>query len=144
MVTLYHWDLPQKLQELGGFTSPLFPSWFEDYARVVFEKFGDRVKHWITFNEPREICFEGYGSATKAPILNATALGTYLCAKQLVIAHANAYHAYNNDFKASQGGECGITISVNWFGAETDSDEDKFAAELKRQAEVGIIDIPYF
>ncbi|XP_053601049.1 myrosinase 1-like [Plodia interpunctella] len=144
MVTLYHWDLPQKLQDLGGFANPLFPEWFEEYARVVYESFGDRVKHWITFNEPREICYEGYGAATKAPILNATGIGNYLCAKYLVLAHARAYHLYNNQYKASQGGECGITISVNWFESLTDSEEDEFAAEIRRQAEWGQYAEPIF
>lgn len=139
MVTLYHWDLPQKLQDLGGFTNPLFSEWFEDYARVVYEKFGDRVKHWITFNEPREICFEGYGYTTKAPQLNAHGIGEYLCAKHLVLGHAKAYHLYNNEFKAAQGGTCGITISVNWFGPLTDSAEDAAAAELYRQGQVSHI-----
>ncbi|CAH2059140.1 unnamed protein product, partial [Iphiclides podalirius] len=144
MITLYHWDLPQKLQELGGFVNPLFPDWFEDYARVVFEHFGDRVKHWITFNEPREICYQGYDTVEKAPQLNATGVGAYLCAKSLVLAHAKAYHAYRNDFAPSQGGQCGITISVNWFGAKTDSEEDQFAAELYRQGEWGLYAEPIF
>lgn len=136
MVTLYHWDLPQKLQDLGGFANPLIVEWYTDYARVVFERFGDRVKKFITFNEPREICYEGYGWTTKAPRVNATGVGTYICAKNLVLCHASAYHLYNDEFKPTQGGECGITISVNWFGPETDSEEDKFAAEMKRQTEV--------
>ncbi|XP_063629966.1 lactase/phlorizin hydrolase-like [Cydia splendana] len=144
MVTLYHWDLPQKLQELGGFTNPLFIEWFEDYARVVFAAFGDRVKHWITFNEPREICYEGYGWTTKAPQLNATGIGEYLCAKHLVVAHAKAYHAYNNDFKPSQGGQCGITISTNYFAPMTDSEEDKAAAELLAQSQWVIYAEPIF
>ncbi|CAH2231808.1 jg3611 [Pararge aegeria aegeria] len=144
MVTLYHWDLPQKLQDLGGFINPNIADWFEDYARVVYEKFGDRVKHWITFNEPREVCYQGYGDVTKAPILNATDVGTYHCAKHLVLAHAKAYHAYANDFKPTQGGVCGITISVNWMGPLTDTEEDKFAAELKRQADWGLWAEPIF
>ncbi|KAG6439501.1 hypothetical protein O3G_MSEX000824, partial [Manduca sexta] len=61
-----------------------------------------------------------------------------------VIAHAKAYYLYNNEFKASQGGECGITISVNWFGPLTDSEEDEFAAELRRQAEWGLYANPIF
>nr|XP_021191415.2 myrosinase 1 isoform X1 [Helicoverpa armigera] len=144
IVTLYHWDLPQKLQELGGFTNALISEWFEDYARVVFENFGDRVKYFITFNEPREVCFEGYGSTTKAPILNSTALATYLCAKNLVMAHARAYHLYDKEFRATQGGQCGITISVNWFGPATDSEEDKMAAEIMRQGEWGLYAHPIF
>ena len=136
LATLYHWDLPQKLQELGGLANPLFSDWFEDYARVVFENFGDRVKMFITFNEPREICYQGYGGDLKAPILNSTAMGTYLCGKNLVVAHAKAYHLYDKEFRPTQKGQCGITISVNWFGAATDSAEDQLAAELKRQGEV--------
>lgn len=139
VVTLFHWDLPQKLQDFGGFMNADFPIWFENYARVVFTQFGDRVKHWITFNEPRAICFEGYGDAAKAPILNATDVGTYYCAKNLVLAHAKVFHAYNNHFKQSQGGVCGITFSVSWFGPLTDSKDDHDAAELSRQANVSLV-----
>ncbi|KAF9810999.1 hypothetical protein SFRURICE_000067, partial [Spodoptera frugiperda] len=144
MVTLYHWDLPQKLQDLGGFMNPLFTDWFEDYARVVFENFGDRVKLFITFNEPSQICFEGLEYMNKAPLLNTYGVGVYLCAKHLVLAHARAYHLYNNEFKPTQGGQCGITISVNWFEADTDSAEDLMAAELMRQSQWGIYSEPIF
>lgn len=136
MISLYHWDLPQKLQELGGFANPLIADWFEDYVRVVFAKLGDRVKLWITFNEPRVVCYQGYGSTEKAPMLNATAVGTYMCARNLLLAHAKAYRLYNNEFKTKQGGQCGITFDVNSFKPLTDSEEDRAAAELKRQAEV--------
>lgn len=59
MITLYHWDLPQKLQDLGGFANPEIVQWFEDYARFCFETFGDRVHYWLTFNEPKELCYQG-------------------------------------------------------------------------------------
>ncbi|CAH2096844.1 unnamed protein product [Euphydryas editha] len=144
MATIYHWDLPQKLQDLGGLLSPMFPEWFEHYARVVYEKFGDRVKLWTTFNEPREMCLLGYGGDEKAPFLNLTDIGTYYCAKNLLLAHARAYHAYNNDFKPTQNGECGIVINISWIGPLTDSEEDNYAAELKRQAEWGIYAEPIF
>lgn len=59
MVTIYHYDLPQKLQLLGGLTNSLFVDYFEAYANLLFERFGDRVKHWITFNEPAAFCKQG-------------------------------------------------------------------------------------
>ncbi|URE26246.1 beta-glucosidase [Musa troglodytarum] len=52
-VTLFHWDLPQALEDqYGGFLSPFVIKDFRDYVEVCFREFGDRVKHWITFNEP--------------------------------------------------------------------------------------------
>ncbi|KAJ0170738.1 hypothetical protein K1T71_013510 [Dendrolimus kikuchii] len=144
MITLYHWDLPQKLQELGGFSSPLISDWFEEYARVAYESFGDRVKFWITFNEPREVCYQGYGWTTMAPMLNATGVGTYICAKHLVLCHAKAYHLYNNEFRSKQNGIVGITYSVNDFRPLTDSDEDIAANILRRQGEYGIYSEPIF
>ncbi|KAL4712819.1 hypothetical protein ACJJTC_011889 [Scirpophaga incertulas] len=124
MITLYHWDLPQKLQEMGGWTNPHIVNWFADYARVVFEHFGDRVKYWITMNEPREICYQGYGDVTKAPKLNIKGFAEYLCAKNLLVAHANAYHIYNNEFKAKFGGVIGITVSAHWYEPETENDSE--------------------
>lgn len=144
VVTLYHWDLPQKLQELGGFENPLIADWFEDYARVAFQYFGDRVKFWITINEPKEICLDGYGSTAKAPMLNASGIGEYICAKNLIIAHAKAYHAYSNDFKATQGGVCGITFSVSSAQPLTSSEEDAIALEIHNQGEWAIYSDPIY
>jgi beta-glucosidase len=57
VLTLYHWDLPQALYVQGGWQNPDSPLWFEGYARVVAQHFGDRIRHYITFNEPN--CFLG-------------------------------------------------------------------------------------
>lgn len=54
-LTLYHWDLPQALQEKGGFLNENFPEWFLEYAKVIASRFGDRVKHFFTFNEPQNV-----------------------------------------------------------------------------------------
>ncbi|RZC33817.1 Glyco hydro 1 domain containing protein, partial [Asbolus verrucosus] len=66
-VTLYHWDLPQPLQDLGGWPSPLLVDYFADYARLAFTLFGDDVKNWMTFNEPKQTCQMGYGYGYLAP-----------------------------------------------------------------------------
>lgn len=70
MVTLYHYDLPQNLQKFGGLTNSIIISYFEAYANLLFERFGDRVKYWITFNEPSDFCTQGYGSTEGAPAID--------------------------------------------------------------------------
>ncbi|KAL0895034.1 hypothetical protein ABMA27_013501 [Loxostege sticticalis] len=142
MVTIYHWDLPQKLQEMGGWTNPHIVDWFSDYARVAFELFGDRVKNWITINEPREICYQGYGTVTKAPKLNIQGVAEYMCAKNVLVAHAKAYHIYDKEFRPTHGGTIGITLSALWYEPETESDVE--LAEVVRQFEWGQYAHPVF
>ncbi|XP_072937019.1 myrosinase 1-like [Epargyreus clarus] len=142
MITLYHWDLPQKLQDMGGWTNPHIVDWFTDYARTVFELFGDRVTYWITINEPREVCYQGYAGKSLAPLLNISGYAEYICAKNLLLAHANVYHLYNNEFKAEQGAKIGITLSARWY--EPESEEHVEAAEDTIQFEWGEYSHPIF
>jgi beta-glucosidase/6-phospho-beta-glucosidase/beta-galactosidase len=96
MVTLYHWDLPQALQDkYGGMLSPQFVPDFKAYADACFGLFGDRVKQWITFNEPSCICVLGFGLGNHAPG-RAENPGTevYLTSHHLLLAHAHAYRVY--------------------------------------------------
>jgi len=113
-VTLYHWDLPQALQEHGGWLNSTVADWFEEYARFCYTEFGDRVKFWITLNEPRETSLQGYGGGTMAPGIIGLGTTTYVAAHNQIRAHARAYRAYQADFAASQGGKVGITLNINW------------------------------
>jgi beta-glucosidase len=61
-VTLYHWDLPQALEDKGGWTVRPVVEWFEQYADLVTRRYGDRVKHWMVLNEP--MAFAGLGHMT--------------------------------------------------------------------------------
>ena len=67
MVTLYHWDLPQCLQDKGGFSNPECVSWFCEYARLIFTEFRDKATYFITFNEPHAFVFSGYANGVHAP-----------------------------------------------------------------------------
>jgi len=66
-VCLYHWDLPQALEDRGGWQNRDVASWFADYAHLTVRRLGDRVKHWATFNEPNAAAVKGYGDGEHAP-----------------------------------------------------------------------------
>ena len=65
--TLYHWDLPQELQDAGGWPERETAQRFGEYAGIVFDALGDRVRHWLTLNEPWCAAFLGYGMGRHAP-----------------------------------------------------------------------------
>lgn len=115
MITVYHWDLPQYLQDIGGWTNPLISNYFEHYVDVLYRSFGDRVKRWITFNEPYIFCHLGYGDGTHAPLVNQPGLGEYLCGHHVLQAHAKAYHLYKNTYSAVQKGQVGICLYSAYF-----------------------------
>eukprot|EP00058_Branchiostoma_floridae_P022667 XP_002608157.1 hypothetical protein BRAFLDRAFT_90429 [Branchiostoma floridae] len=116
MVTLYHWDLPQALQDkYGGWVNESMVQIYNDYASFAFRSFGDRVKLWLTFNEARVFCYNGYLYGSHAPgIQDQSLLSSYLCGHTILKAHAKAWHTYSTLYRASQGGKVGITVSMNW------------------------------
>jgi len=143
MVTLYHWDLPQPLQELGGWANPLMANYFRDYARVMFKEFGTKVKWWITINEPAEI-IRGYGESAYAPGLEQHGVADYLVGHTLLRAHAKAFHLYDSTFRPTQQGQVGITLNALFVKALTDNTEDELAATRKMEFDSGIFAHPVF
>ncbi|KAH1014875.1 hypothetical protein HUJ05_012687 [Dendroctonus ponderosae] len=129
IVTIYHWDLPQHLEDLGGWLNPQIADYFGDYARVVFEHFGPYVKYWITLNEPLAICSMGYGGDSLAPGKSLVGDGIYQCAYNTIKAHAKAYRIYEQEFKPEQGGKVTSNIHSPTFYSKTDSTEDIEARE---------------
>ena len=96
LVTLFHWDIPQALQdEFGGFNSSSVVQPFSSYADFCFRTFGDRVRHWFTFNEPWVYCVQGHGIATDAPGIFNPIQGVYLCGHHILLSHAYAYQRYS-------------------------------------------------
>jgi len=137
-VTLYHWDLPQALQDQGGWLNPSVADWFEEYARVCFEEFGGDVKFWITLNEPRETSLQGHGSGTMAPGIVGMGTTAYIAAHNQIRAHARAYRAYEQDFAEGQGGKCGITLNINWMEPrDPTNQEDLQASDTLMQFNLG-------
>ncbi|BAT91791.1 hypothetical protein LR48_Vigan05g196900 [Vigna angularis] len=140
-VTLFHWDLPQALEEeYKGFLSRHIVGDFRDYAEVCFQYFGDRVKHWITLNEPYVYSIHGYALGINAPgrcseTVDSTCLGgnsgtePYIVSHNLLHAHAAAVDVYRNQFKEHQKGMIGITLNTQWYEPYSDDKFDKEAAE---------------
>ncbi|OAY30227.1 beta-glucosidase 12 [Manihot esculenta] len=140
-ITLFHWDLPQALQdEYGGFLSPKIVNDFKDYAEICFKNFGDRVKHWITLNEPWGFSNGGYITGIFAPgrcsswqQLNCTggdsATEPYIVAHNLLLAHAAAVNSYKTKFQATQKGKIGITLVTHWFVPFANVKHDRDAAK---------------
>ncbi len=128
-VTLYHWDLPLVLQtEFDGLINPEFPDWFAAYADVCFDRFGDRVKNWITLNEPWCSAVLGYGIGVHAPCRKLDTAEAYMAAHQLLRGHGKAVQLYRNKYQ-SQAGSIGITNNCDWREPLTDSDADKAASQ---------------
>ncbi|GBP16880.1 Myrosinase 1 [Eumeta japonica] len=145
MVTLNHFDLPQKLQELGGWMNEDIIDWFEDYAKLVFERFGKKVKYWITFNQPDTVCRYGYETDFFAPGVNQKGTGEYTCAKNILLAHARVWHLYNKEYKQKYKGSVGIAVSLNWFDPLKNNDtEHAEVAERYRQFTFGLYTNPIF
>ncbi|KAG5870109.1 hypothetical protein JTB14_021426 [Gonioctena quinquepunctata] len=137
LVTMYHWDLPQILQDAGGWESEFIVDTFVDYARVCFQEFGDDVGYWITFNEPQQVCSAGYGYAQKAPLISSPGIGEYSCSYNLLRAHSKVWHLYNEEFRRNQKGFIGITLNSNWFEPNSNSTEDLEASETSLQFSYG-------
>ena len=124
LATLYHWDLPQKLQETGGWTNPKMPEYFEKYSRYVFRELEKNVPMWTTFNEPWVSSFIGYWYGGHPPGLTDLS-SAFTAAHQTLVAHGRAVRAFREmDLK----GEIGITLNLNPVYPASDSEEDFAAA----------------
>lgn len=92
-VTLFHWDLPNALQRRGGFLNRDMVGWFGDYAALIAARYGDRVKHWITINEPPCIVGLGLHEGVFAPGHKLPFAECLLAAHHLLLAHGRAVQA---------------------------------------------------
>lgn len=138
-VTLYHWDLPLHLHEsMGGWLNRQIIDYFAVYADTCFANFGDRVKNWITINEPLQTAVNGYDMGIFAPGRRENALlEPYLAAHHQILAHASAVSIYRSKYKDKQGGQVGIVVDCEWAEANSDKIEDKSAAARRLDFQIG-------
>ncbi|XP_033145142.1 beta-glucosidase 15 isoform X1 [Brassica rapa] len=150
-VTIFHWDTPQSLEDAyGGFLGAKVVNDFRDYADICFKNFGDRVKHWMTLNEPLAVVQQGYVAGGLAPgrcskFTNPNCTGgdgatePYIVGHNLILAHGAAVKVYREKYKASQKGQVGIALNAGWYLPYTESAEDRLAV-----ARVMAFTIDYF
>ncbi|XP_023688105.2 cytosolic beta-glucosidase isoform X1 [Paramormyrops kingsleyae] len=130
MVTLHHFDLPQALQAQGGWQSPQIADLFDSYAQFCFQTFGDRVKLWLTINEPYIYAKFGHEDGCHAPGLDQPGVSLYLAGHNMLRAHARAWHSYDALYRPTQGGQVSLALFSDWAEAHDPSSAlDVAAAE---------------
>jgi beta-glucosidase len=125
-VTLYHWDLPQPLEDRGGWPERDTAHAFAEYVDVVAERLGDRVEDWITICEPRVVSWLGYGSGEFAPGRQSTG-DALAAAHHVLLAHAFAAER----LRARAGARVGICVDLPLYAPLTPAAADRVAARVK-------------
>lgn len=126
MPTLYHWDLPQYLQDEGGWANRDTAYRFADYAATVAEALGDRVDTWITLNEPWCSAYLGYGCGNHAPGIRDHAQ-SLAAVHHLNLAHGLGVQAVRA--AAGEAARCSVALNLQVNRAATGSDADAWAKE---------------
>ncbi len=124
--TLYHWDLPAALQDLGGWTNRDVANWFGDYADYLFQRLGDRIKYWSTINEPWVIAIMGHMYGVHAPGIKDIYAAFSAIHNQLR-SHSNAVRAFR---ERNVNGKIGITLSNRDHQSASDDQKDLNAAKI--------------
>jgi beta-glucosidase len=124
-VTLYHWDLPQALQDAGGWTNRDTAGRFADYAHDVVQALSERVRLWITLNEPWVSAHLGYGDGTHAPG-TADLPSAFTAAHHLLLAHGLGARAVRSAM--APGASLGITLNLSPARPASSSEADAAAA----------------
>lgn len=122
-ITLNHWDLPQALEEAGGWPNRDLTGWYLEYVQTVAHRLGDRVRHWITHNEPWLVAWLGYGRGIHAPGRECEA-DAVAAAHHLLLSHGQAVSLLQREY----GAQAGITLNIAPVYPATESAEDEAAA----------------
>ncbi|KAE9416728.1 hypothetical protein Angca_002486 [Angiostrongylus cantonensis] len=134
MVTLYHWDLPLALHDAGGWLNKEIVKWFRLYAVFCFREYGNKVKLWVTLNEPFAQATLGYcgikGEDAPGGFQEHCHWAQYLVGHHMLLAHAHAYRAYHG-LPSKLKGKIGIVNSAVWVEPEWES-ENEFAQEVRQ------------
>nr|XP_022915096.1 myrosinase 1-like [Onthophagus taurus] len=145
VATMFHWDLPQALQEKGGWMNEQLIDVFETYANLLFSIYGNKVRDWITFDDPNRFCFDNYyQEVTFADGLIHEGNSGYLCAHTVLRSHGRVYKIYNTRYRTRQRGRIGISLGATWMERGLKSESDVELSRLAMEIELGWFAHPIF
>ncbi|WP_018247646.1 GH1 family beta-glucosidase [Orenia marismortui] len=124
-ITIYHWDLPQALQDEGGWANRQTVKYFVDYAEILFNEFGDVVSQWITHNEPYVVAVHGHLTGSHAPGIKDPKVAMQV-AHNILLSHGLTVKKYR---ELELDGEIGITLNLTSSYPNSNSQEDNEAAK---------------
>lgn len=124
--TLYHWDLPQALQDRGGWGNRAILEQFACYTEAVAQRLGDRIKDWITLNEPHVFSYVGHYWGSHAPGLKSLPLANQV-AHNVMVAHGRAVSVIRALWPDAK---VGITLNLNMSYPASDMPADRMAARI--------------
>ncbi len=130
-ITLYHWDLPQTLQDIGGWLNPSISDWFENYARVCAKAFGDRVKFFTTFNEPQIFSEHGYITGAHAPGLKLSKDDYLRICHNILLSNGKATRAIKSEYADIKVGMAVSSPSFIPVSKEAEAYADKYFAHIE-------------
>ncbi|KAL4323885.1 hypothetical protein GQ457_11G028470 [Hibiscus cannabinus] len=146
-VTLLHFDLPQALEDkYGTYLNRSIVEDFKNYAEICFKAYGDRVKHWITINEPFIVAKYGYTAGNAPPgrcsdrrecAFGNSATEPYIAIHNLLLAHATAARLYKDKYQAEQGGVIGMSNVAQYYEPYSYTLADRKAARRAMEFDLG-------
>ncbi|KAJ4967907.1 hypothetical protein NE237_014608 [Protea cynaroides] len=139
-VTLNHWDIPQELENrYGTWLNPQIQEDFGYFADVCFRAFGDRVKYWVTINEPNLTVLFGYFTGQYPPHHCSKLVGEcqpgdsktepYIAAHNVILSHATAVGIYRKKYQVEQKGMIGIVLNAFWYEPLRNLPADRLAVQ---------------
>lgn len=120
---------------------------FADYAEFCFKQFGDKVKYWFSFNEPRVVAALGFDNGINPPCRCSKPFGNctagdsatepYIAAHHMILAHSESHRRYHEKYYATQKGKFGILLDFVWYEPLTRGLKDEYAAQRARDFHIG-------
>jgi len=139
--TIYHWDLPEYLDiSMNGWLNESIVHYFLDYSKILFQEYKDKVKFWMTINEPLTTSTQGYGKSCNFAPGRCSEENQFLSARNQLLAHAYVGYHYKSNYE----GDIGIVLNTNWIEPIDKNLASQKCAETRMEESFGWFMDPLF